>query len=169
VELQLKSIHPDSIPEAISKADLYRNLNEPEEAESICRDILAIEPDHQKALRLLGLSITDQFTGGPDDRWSEAESIFQSLSDPYERHYYTGLVRERWAKAQLTAGRPPHTIVPLFESALRCFAEAEQIRPPGNDDAILRWNRVVRLLEGRLDKWRQQEIESFDVHDSPPV
>ena len=40
MELQLKPISKDGIPEAISKAELYRYLNEPGEAESICRDIL---------------------------------------------------------------------------------------------------------------------------------
>ena len=170
MEYALKSIAPESIAEAIAKVELYRYLNEPEEAESICRDILAIEPDHQLALRLLGLTITDQFTGGPGDRAGEAEICFQSLSDSYERLYYTGLVRERWAKAQLNAGRPPHTVVPLFETALRSFAAAEEIRPTGNDDAILRWNRVVRLLESRLGSdWQGPEVEAFEVADSPPV
>jgi hypothetical protein len=170
VEVRLKSISADSIPEAIAKVETYRYLNEPEEAESICRDILAIDPENQMALRLLGLSITDQFNGGAGDRCGEAEGIFRSLSDPYERLYYTGLVRERWAKAQLSAGRPPHTLLALFESAMQFFAQAEQVRPAGNDDAILRWNRCVRLLESRLGpEWRHQEVEHFDLHDSPPV
>jgi hypothetical protein len=170
VEVRLKSISADSIPEALAKVETYRYLNEPEEAESICRDILAIDPENQMALRLLGLAITDQFTGGAGDRCGEAEGIFRNLRDPYERLYYTGLVRERWAKAQLSAGRPPHTLLALFEGAMQCFAQAEQIRPAGNDDAILRWNRCVRLLESRLGpEWRHQEVEHFDLHDSPPV
>ena len=170
MEFKLKSISASSIAEAISKVELYRYLNEPEEAESICLDILAIEPENQMALRLLGLAITDQFTGGLSDRCGEAQRIFSSLTDRYERLYYTGLVHERWAKAQLTAGRPPHTLLVLFEQALRCFEEAEKIRHAGNDDAILRWNRCVRLLESRLgSEWQRQEVEHFDVHDSPPV
>src|ERR1700694_1650874 len=79
VDLQLKPISKDGIPEAISKAELYRNLNEPGEAESICRDILATDPEDQTAIRLLGLSITDQFNGSPADRCNEAGSTFQSL------------------------------------------------------------------------------------------
>src|SRR5271156_4963211 len=64
MQFTLKTISKAGIPEAISKAELYRSLNEPEEAESICRDILAVEPEHQLALRLLGLasaSITPAF------------------------------------------------------------------------------------------------------------
>ena len=170
MEFKLKPIHQDGVAEAISKAELYRNLNQPEDAESICQDILATDPENQMAQRLMGLAITDQFTGGLSDRCGEAERIFQGLTDPYERLYYTGLVHERWARAQLGAGRPPHTLLVLFERALRCFEEAEKIRPAGNDDAILRWNRVVRLLESRLgSEWRRQEVETFDAHDSPPV
>lgn len=54
MELKLKTISKDGIPEAISKVELYRYLNEPEEAESICHDILAADPDNQMALRLWG-------------------------------------------------------------------------------------------------------------------
>src|SRR5262249_34686502 len=74
--LKLKPISREGIPQAIAKVERYRYLNEPGEAESICRDILAVEPDHQVGLRLLGLSITDQFSGVPGDRHAEAESIF---------------------------------------------------------------------------------------------
>ena len=168
--LKLKAISPSSIPEAISKAELYRYLNEPEEAESICHDILAIEPENQLAKRLLGLAITDQFTGDVGDRSTEAEKFFQSLADRYEQLYYCGLLHERWAKAQLRAGRPPHMVRVLFERALHCFEEAEKIRPQGNDDAILRWHRCVRLLESYLgSEWQKQEAEVFDAHDSPPI
>src|SRR4030088_2213511 len=85
MELTLKPISKDGIPEAISKAELYRYLNEPGEAESICRDILVADSENQTAPRLLGLSITDQFGGSPADRYNEAETVFQSLHDEYER------------------------------------------------------------------------------------
>jgi len=129
MEYELKRISTAGIPEAISKVELYRGLNEPEEAESICRDILAVEPDHQLALRLLGLSMTDQFTGGQSDRDREAEEIFQHLVDPYQRLYYRGIAYERRAKAQLRAGQPAHSLLPLFELALREHAGADRCGP----------------------------------------
>src|SRR6202011_2316098 len=91
MKFTLKTISQAGIPEAISKVELYRSLNEPEEAESICRDILAVDPEHQLALRLLGLAITDQFHGDPSDRSGEVEKLFESLVERYERLYYTGL------------------------------------------------------------------------------
>jgi hypothetical protein len=170
MEYRIKRISTAGIDEAIAKAQLYRSLNEPEEAESICRDILAIESQHQLALRLLGLALTDQFTGQGSDRYRETEQIFQQLQDPYERHYYTGIVCERRAKAQLNAGQLPLSVLALFEQALRSFAEAEEIRPAGNDDAILRWNRCVRLLHSPAYDWHELEHElvPFDAQDAPP-
>jgi len=166
VEYKLKSISQAGIGEANSKAELYRLLNEPEEAESICHDVLATDPENQTALRLLGLAISDQLKGAADDRYVEAESIFQRLTDPYERAYFTGLALERRAKAQLGAARPPHTLLVLFEEAMRCFAEAERIRPAGNDDAILRWNRCVRILQSKDEADWHQKVEAFDVGDA---
>jgi hypothetical protein len=169
MKIALKKISKNGIAEAISKVELYRYLNEPEEAESICRDILAVEPENQLGLRFLGLALTDQFTGGPSDRYGEVETAFRSLKDPYERLYYTGILQERRAKAQLHAGHLPHSLLPLVEEAMRCFGEAEKIRPPENDDAILRWNRCVRLLQSHTDFEWEKGVPSFDVHDSPPV
>ncbi|HET7258876.1 MAG TPA: hypothetical protein VFI75_04100 [Candidatus Acidoferrum sp.] len=167
---QLKSISKAGIPEALAKVELYRYLNEPEEAESICRDILVVDANHQLALRMLGLAITDQFTGGPGDRYSEVQSIFRSLRDPYERNYYSGLLHERRAKAQLHSGCSAHILLPLIEEALRCFAEAEKLRPAGNDDSILRWNRCVRLLESRPEFHAVHPGPSdFESEDTPPV
>jgi len=159
VEFQLKAISLEGVDEALSKVELYRFLNQPEEAESICHDVLAIAPGHQLALRLLGLAITDQFTGGPSDRYGDAENAFQQLSDRYERLYYMGLMHERRAKAQLQARRPPHTLLVLLEEAMRCYEAAEKIRPTGNDDAILRWNRCVRVIHARAESDWQREVE----------
>jgi len=166
MERKLKTISRAGINEALAKAEVYRFLNEPEEAESICRDVLAVEPAHQVALRLLGLALTDQFTGGAGDRYAEVERIFSGLKDAYEHNYYLGLSYERRAKAQLRAGQPPHTLMVLFEHAMHHFEEAEKMRPAGNDDAILRWNRCVRLLEGLSATERHDHIESLAAGDS---
>ena len=55
-----KPISHDSVAGALAKAERYRLLNEPGEAESICRDILQIEPNNQAALVNLILALTDQ-------------------------------------------------------------------------------------------------------------
>jgi tetratricopeptide (TPR) repeat protein len=169
MELKLKPISRAGIAEAISKTEVYRYLNEPGEAESICRDILAIEPENQAALRLLGLAITDQFTGDASDRYAEAERVFRGLTSEYERVYHLGILQERKGKAQLRVGRPPHAMLPVFEEAMNLFEAAEKIKPADNDDAILRWNRCVRLLQSRVGSEWSKEMEEFDASEGPPV
>ena len=168
MKYELKSISPTGIPQALAKAERYRFLNEPEEAESICRDILAVDAENQMGLRLLGLCITDQFSGESSDRYSEAEEAFQRLTDSYERLYYTGVLQERRAKAQLAAGHGTRAVAVRFEEAMRSFDEAAKIRPKGNDDALLRWNRCARLLEELPVEEQGTEME-FEAGDSPPV
>jgi len=146
MDYALKHILPSGVDAAIEKADKYRELNQPAEAESICRDVLAVDPDNQLALRVLGLALTDQFDAS-GARVLEAQHIFGQLRDPYERAFYTGLSWERRAKAQVSTGLPSYALRPLFDEALAHYAEAEALRPPGNDDAILRWNSCVRALQ----------------------
>jgi tetratricopeptide (TPR) repeat protein len=167
MEREFKTISKNGITEALAKVQHYRYLNQAEEAESICRDILAVDPENQMALRQLGLAITDQFTGGIADRFNEAHSCFDQLTNAYERSYYLGIVNERRAKAQLRAGHHSHTLRTSFETALRYFEEAEKVRPQGNDDTLLRWNRCLRLMQGIPDLGG--EAESFDASDAPPI
>jgi tetratricopeptide (TPR) repeat protein len=172
MEYQPKTITKAGIAEANSKAERYRFLNQPEEAESICLDVLAVDAENQLAWRNLGLAITDQFTGKANDRHTEAELAFEKLTDKYERLYYMGIMHERRAKSQLRSGHLPHTLLVIFEEAMRCFEEAQKLRPAANDDAILHWNTCVRLLQSRSDSdWHRehQEIEGIDAGDSQPV
>ena len=166
MELELKSISMAGVDEANSKAEHYRLLHQPKEAESICLDVLATDPENQVALRNLGLAITDQFTGHASDRYTQVEDAFNRLTDKYEHLYYTGILHERRAKAQLAGGRPPHTVLVIVEEALRCFKEAEAIRPAGNDDSILRWNSCVRLLKSHSDTEWHKDMHTVDVGDS---
>ena len=143
---ELKPISDQSIPEALAKVERYRLLNESWLAESICLDILRIEPGHQDALVALLLSRTDQFSQGAPV--SAAREILGQLSDPYSRAYYAGLICERDASATLRRG---HHFAGLdaYESlrkAMDWFEKAEALRPAGNDDAILRWNTCARML-----------------------
>jgi hypothetical protein len=147
MEYVLKRIHPSCVDAALQKADKYRELNQPGEAESICRDVLALEGDHQLALRILGLALTDQFGPSTASLFADARATFARLRDPYERAFYTGLAFERQAKAQLGGELPVRAVRPLFDQALARYAEAEQLAPAGNDDAILRWNSCVRTLQ----------------------
>ena len=147
---QPKPISKDAIPAALMKAERYRLLNEPGEAESICLDILHIEPSNQEALVSLVLALSDQFreeTAASRTAASRADEFLSRLSDEYDRLYYSGLIRERRAKAALQRDRysAPHAAEWLRE-AMHFFERAEAVRPPHNDDAVLRWNACARTL-----------------------
>src|ERR1700722_16262182 len=70
-----KPISPDAVPLALEKAERYRLLNEPAQAESICLDVLAVDPDNQRALVMLLLALSDQFLTGPADCIRQAEAV----------------------------------------------------------------------------------------------
>lgn len=169
MERQLKTISKGGIAEALAKARHYRYLNQAEEAESICRDIVAVDPENQAGLRMLGLAITDQFTGALTDRRQEAQDCFEKLTSPYERAYYLGILHERRAKAQMRAGHLAHSLLASFEKAMEYFEEAEKIRPQGNDDALLRWNRCLRLMQSIPKLTRERESHELEISDTPPI
>lgn len=141
-------ISSEGIPRALSKAETYRFLNEPWQAESICRDVLAVDPTSQPALILLVLSLTDQFEHGVSAK--EGLQIAASLADDYDRAYYSGIIHERQALAEFRrhpdwrARRQAHM---LFQNAMESYLQAREIRPRDNDDAALRWNACVRFME----------------------
>ena len=144
---ELKPLSRDAIPKALEKADRYRLLNEPAEAESICLDILETDPDNQRALVTLILALTDQF-----DRvdysvgHTEFNDLLPRLRDEYERAYYAGVISERRAKASLRRQMHSSAAYEWFREAMTWYEKAEAIRPPGNDDAVLRWNTCARIF-----------------------
>ena len=145
----LKQISASAIPAALDKAEHYRLLNQPWAAESICLDILAAEPGHQKALRVLLLARTDQF--GPESarHMAKARDTLSQLANNYERAYYAGIICERRAKAEIerhTAGSV-HAAYEWIREAMEHYEAAEQLQPTGNENAVLRWNSCVRLLK----------------------
>lgn len=144
----IKPLSVDAIPAALAKAERYRLLNEPGQAESICLDILAVDPGNQPARVMLVLALTDQFHEHAAGAVPRAQEAVASLEDAYERAYYTGLICERRARAQLARGGHGASAAARewIKDALAHYAEAERLRQPGNDDAILRWNSCVRML-----------------------
>lgn len=146
---QLKQITADGIPLALEKAERYRLLNDPVQAESICQDVLAVDTSCQDALRCLILSLTDQLhTAGWGQAAREARTCIAQLTDEYERAYYTGLVHERETRAFLGRKNAVRSSAYHgFRHAMEWYERAEALRPPGNEDAVLRWNSCVRAIE----------------------
>jgi hypothetical protein len=142
---QMKRLSESHLQNAWEMAEKYRDLNAPDEAESICRDILEVSPRHQPALKTLGLALTDRFP----ERWielhKEALAVFAKLESEYDRVYYAGIAWERRGKAQLEegAGRGAYD---AFMEAIGLFERACTLGPAGKPEPILRYNRCARAL-----------------------
>ena len=85
MEFKLKKLSAEAIPAALERAERYRLLNEPVQAESICLDILAVEPNNQQALVCLLLSLSEQFGENITEKLDRAWSILPKLSDEYQQ------------------------------------------------------------------------------------
>jgi hypothetical protein len=158
----LKPLSEEAIPAALEKAMRYRLLNEPAEAESICLDVLRTDPENQEALATLLLAVTDRFGKGYGVSDTQARELLGRLTSEYERAYYSGILAERRAKARLGQGTPgcAFQAYDAFREAMSWFEKAEAIRPPGNDDALLRWNTCARIIaRNKLVPREEERIE----------
>ena len=146
--LKLKPLTKASIPDALDKAKHYRLLNEPWQAESICRDVLRVEPDNQRATLILVLAMSDQIAAGRHASASEAKELCAQLKDEYEQKYYRGIIEERSGKASLKRKTPraKYIAYEYYRTAMHFYEEADKIRPGDNQEAVLRWNACVRVI-----------------------
>ena len=156
---ELKPLSKEAIPAALEKAMRYRLLNEPGAAESICHDVLNIDPESQQALVLLLLALTDRFDKAYAVGVMHAREVLPRLKDPYERAYYEGIICERQAKAHLQRGGPgsQSAAYEFLREAMSFYESAEAMRPAGNDDALLRWNACARMIMGNKLTARTEE------------
>jgi hypothetical protein len=146
---QLKTISPEAIARAIAKAERYRLLNQSWATESICLDILEIDPGNQQVLVMLLLSLTDQFGAEPGELTRRAQSLLARLTDPYQQFYYTGIIDERLGHAKLLHGAMHAEAIAYrsFRTAMQAYEQAATVRQSGNDDALLRWNTCARTID----------------------
>ena len=145
---ELKSINSAAIPAALERVERYRLLNEPRVAQSICQDILAIDPENQPALIQLILSMTDTFAQSTEVSAKAVFDLIPRLTNEYDRVYYTGVIHERQAKARLNRAYPGSNFdaYELLTEAMAWFEQAEAAHPEHNEDAVLRWNTCARLI-----------------------
>jgi hypothetical protein len=160
---QLKSLSPAAIPAALTKAERYRLLNEPEQAASICEDVLRAEPANHPAKISLILAITETFHQSTNAA-SRAMELVATLPTDYERSYYAGLVAERRARALLAGGgMGGHAASKWLHEAMREYDRADALRPLDNDDAKLRWNACARVFNARPELMREDDQPNVPV------
>jgi hypothetical protein len=149
----LKEISREAIPSALEKAERYRLLNHSWAAESICLDVLNIDPENQDALSMLVLALSDRMEEGHVQAVAKAREYVAKITDEYQRYYHLGILSERRGQGLITRGGMGAGAIAYdaFREALSWYEKAEAVRPSGNDDSILRWNTCVRILERRPD------------------
>ncbi|MGB9433103.1 MAG: hypothetical protein WBQ89_12735 [Candidatus Acidiferrum sp.] len=163
MHFDLKSISTDGVPKALEKAERYRLLNEPSLAESIYMDILTILPSHQQALVSLLLARTDQFDRGVPLK--SAQEVLPRIEGEYERAYYAGIICERMGHAHLRQGGlgSSANAYHALREAMEHYERAEALRPPANDNSILRWNACARII------MRNPEIRPIADSEAEPI
>ncbi len=146
---ELKKLNINAIPKALERAMRYRLLNEPFQTESICRDILAVDADNQDARVILVLAMTDQFGQEKSPSLATVEDELRHLTDNYKQTYYTGIAFERRAIASIRSNRILDTgnAYDVLQKAMEYYQKAEDIQPENNNDAIVRWNACIRLID----------------------
>lgn len=160
-----KTISPAGIPDAMDMADQYRLLNYPVAAESICLDVLEVDPENQRALVALLLARTDQFSLSRGATVAQAREVLPRLTGGYERAYYAGLIAERRGRALVLASGTGTSQMAYdwFREAMEHYQEAEELRPEGNDEAVLRWNTCARILNSHPHLAPRDEVEQLPV------
>lgn len=150
---ELKAISREAIPSALEKAERYRLLDNSYAAESICLDVLAIDPDNQDALLMLVLALSDRMEEGHVQAVAQARAHVARINDEYQRYYHAGIIAERRGQGLMTRGGMGAGAMAYeaFREAMTWYAKAEAKRPVGNDDSILRWNTCLRILQRRTD------------------
>jgi hypothetical protein len=142
----LKKLPPEAIPAALERAAQYRREEQPEEAESICHDVLSVDPDNQRALAILLLALADRAGQGTPALGLQPREILPKFRDPYDRAFYGGVVAERRAIAMLHSRGPDCDAYDDLREAMDDYEQAAALRP-GDGDAALRWNACARLIE----------------------
>jgi hypothetical protein len=167
---EFKSILKAAIPASLAKAEKYRLLNDPRNAESICRDVLQADPDNQEALVMLVLALTDQFGKNLRVAVNHAQETLPRITDEYKRTYYGGVICERWAKGQFEQGAPGYVIHDWLIRAQEHYEKAESMAGSDTADPVLRWNAVARILERNKEfrpKPQDQSIEAGFSEEVP--
>lgn len=160
----LKPLSKEAVVPALARAEHYRLLNQPGVAESICLDILGVDAENQKAKIILLLSLTDQF-GQKQSKAKMAEDIANSLSDPYSKLYYRGIIHERQGNTALNSSNPGSGFdaYEWYLEAMDFYEQADEINPSGNEDAVLRWNTCARvIMENHLKRRPKDNYADFE-------
>jgi hypothetical protein len=155
-DLHLKEMSREEIPEALERAERYREFGESAQAESVCHDVLLADPQNQRAHVLLLESLCDRFGKGYRVDFVQALEILPQIEDAYERAFYAGVICDHKAHALLTDpdNLCRYDAYEYLTEAMSCYEKAEKLRPAGCSEARQRWNACARIIAANgLEPW----------------
>ena len=88
--------------------------------------------------------------------------FWRACGIPTNSAYYAGIIHERRAKAKLRQAGPGsgYEAYEFLREAMACFENAETLREPGNDDALLHWNACARIImQNHLSPRDEERVE----------
>ncbi|MBE8190485.1 MAG: hypothetical protein HAW58_06530 [Candidatus Thioglobus sp.] len=141
-------IHQHSIDTVLDKARQYRSLLEPELAISICLDVFALDENHQNALVIYILALTDLYAH-PNSKvqLQKLNGAIAKLKSEFQAKYYSGIALERKARALMKNSMSRSFAYNLLIEAIELYDQAQPLAPKNCDDAILRHNACVRTIQ----------------------
>jgi hypothetical protein len=147
MNLELKPLPGGDLAEALALAERCRTSGEPEEAESVCLDVLDANPQDERALVLLLLVRTDLLERGLPGAVDRARELLPRMASEFDRAYYGGVICERQAKYLLRqrGKRTGFVAYDWFRYAMEEY-EAAMALEPERQEPVLRWNACARTL-----------------------
>ncbi len=154
--MQYVLIHHQAVGKALEKAKQYRTLLEPDLAISICLDIFAIEKNHQETLVVYILAFTDTFSK-PNIKTSDKKikQAITELKNDYQQNYYTGIFQQKKARSLTSHAMSGSFAYHLLLEAIANYETTDKLSQADNDDAILRRNSCVRIIQDEHLQLRQ--------------
>jgi len=167
--IELKQLHADEIPDALERAEHYRERDEAAQAESICHDVLLADPHNQRAHILLLQSLCERFGKGYSVDFIQALEILPEIEDAYDRAFYAGFICDHKAHALLSDPENGcrYDAYEYLAQAMECYEKAEKLRPNGCSEVRQRWNACARIISANhLEPW---PVDADGCEDEQPV
>lgn len=138
-----------AVPAALRRALRHLLLQEPAEAEVLCREVLRFDPANPRAATLLIRSLARQIRGLRTPEVALALEALALLPSAEERSYHSGLICEAQGRAVLEQGGPASGFR-AFDSlheAMRWYARVLEAGSVRSGEAGVRWQACAFLIQ----------------------
>lgn len=146
--MNLKTFKSDDVEAAMAAARTCWAELQIEDTESICQDVLSLDPTNQEAVELLFRSRVSLLSKGLPRGVERAQELVPQFDGDFEKAFFSGLLRENQARYLLDRrGRQASSVAyNWFRHAMDDFEEANR-QDSTRIEATLHWNACLRTLQ----------------------